>query len=622
MNTLITERKSDLAFEAGAEPAKTRFRMSERSAIISAFSVFAVLLGLSVLGSVAVKSANDQQAMASFESRKLEVTKSLNERLATYTQVLRGGLGLFAASTAVDRGEWKAYVEALELNKRYPGIQGVGYAELIQPANMPAYLASVRADGFPNFKVRPDGARELYSSITYLEPFDARNRQAFGYDMYSQVTRRTAMDRARDTGDVAISGKVTLVQETTTDVQAGFLIYLPFYGKGLAPSSISERQALIKGFVYSPFRMGDLMSGVLGESLRDIDLHIYDGAELGSEALMYALTLGKVAVDARYSAKIPFEFGGHKWILHVSSQPSFAVEHSIADPAVVLIACLIISILVFGILLTFAMTRRRAEKLAKEKTRSLEERTEELARSNQELERFAYAASHDLRSPLRAISSLTGWLEDDLQPVLTDDSREHLALMKNRVGRMEALLTGLLQYSRIGRGDDDVQLLNGCSIAVDVLDLIDVPAGFTIEVSPDLPDFHGDKAPVTHVLQNLVDNAIKHHDLAEGKIWITGADLGDKVSFTVTDDGAGIPKEYHARVFGMFQTLRRRDEVEGSGLGLAMVKRYVERNGGYITLDSTNGARGAAFQFTWIKAQPMAAARTAPAAQEKLQEAA
>lgn len=622
MNTLITERKSDLVSDVSAEPAKTRFRMSERSAIIAAFSVFAVLLGLSVLGSVAVKSANERQATASFESRKLEVAKSLNERLATYTQVLRGGLGLFAASTAVDRDEWKNYVEALELNKRYPGIQGVGYAELIQPADMPAYLDSVRADGFPDFTVRPDGARELYSSITFLEPFDARNRQAFGYDMYSQVTRRTAMDRARDTGDVAISGKVTLVQEITTDVQAGFLIYLPFYGEGLAPSSISDRQALIKGFVYSPFRMGDLMQGVLGESLRDVDLRIFDGQVVGPEALMYALTPGKVAIEADHSTKIPFEFGGHSWTLQVSSQPNFAVEHSIADPAVVLVACLIISVLVFGILMTFAMTRRRAQEIAKEKTRSLEERTEELARSNQELERFAYAASHDLRSPLRAISSLTGWLEDDLQPVLTDDSREHLALMKNRVGRMEALLNGLLQYSRIGRGDGDVQLLNGCSLAVDVLDLIDVPAGFTIEVSPDLPDFHGDKAPVTHVLQNLVDNAIKHHDRADGRIWITGADMDNKVSFTVTDNGPGIPEEYHERIFGMFQTLRRRDEIEGSGLGLAMVKRYVERNGGDITLDSTNGARGAAFQFTWVKEQPMVAARTAPVAQEKLQEAA
>jgi signal transduction histidine kinase len=508
------------------------------------------------------------------------------------------------------------------LNKRYPGIQGVGYAELIQPADMPAYLESVRADGFPDFTVRPDGARGLYSSITYLEPFDARNRQAFGYNMYFQVTRRTAMDRARDTGDVAISGKVTLVQESTIDVQAGFLIYLPFYGEGLAPSSISKRQALIKGFVYSPFRMGDLVGGVLGESLHDVDLRIYDDEIVGPEGLMYELAPGKVAIDADHSTKIPFEFGGHSWTLQVSSQPNFAVGHSIADPAIVLVACLIISVLVFGILMTFAMTRRRAQEIAKEKTRSLEERTEELARSNQELEWFAYAASHDLRSPLRAISSLTGWLEDDLQPVLTDDSREHLALIKNRVGRMEALLTGLLQYSRIGRGDGDVQLLIGCSLAVDVLDLIDVLADFTIEVSPDLPDFRGDKAPVTHVLQNLVDNAIKHHDRTDGRIWITGADMDDKVSFTVTDDGPGIPEEYHERIFGMFQTLRRRDEVEGSGLGLAMVKRYIERNGGDITLDSTDGARGAAFQFTRIKAKPMAAARKAPVRQEKLQEAA
>ena len=284
--------------------------------------------------------------------------------------------------------------------------------------------------------------------------------------------------------------------------------------------------------------------------------------------------------------------------------------HSIADPLIFLVVCLVISFLVVGILLAFAMTRRRAQEIAKEKTKSLEERTEELARSNQELERFAYAALHDLRSPPRAISSLTGWLEDDLPPVLTEESREHLALMKNREGRMEALLTGLLQYSRIGRGNGDVQLINGCSLAVDVLDVIDVPAGFTIEVSPDLPDFHGDKAPVTHVLQNLVDNAIKHHDRKDGKIWITGADSGEKVSFTVTDDGPGIAEEYHERIFSMFQTLRRRDEVEGSGLGPAMVKRYVEHNGGDIMLDSTNGASGAEFQFTRFKAQGIAAART------------
>jgi signal transduction histidine kinase len=622
MNTLITERKADVAPGGDASAGNRRARMSERSAIAVAFGAFTVLLGLSVLGFVAVQSANDRQAGAAFESRKQEVVKSLEDRLATYTQVLRGGLGLFAASTAVDRGEWKAYVDALELNKRYPGIQGVGYAEFVKPSDMPAYLETVCADGFPNFTVRPEGERPLYSSITYLEPFDARNIQAFGYDMYSQVTRRTAMDRARDSGDVAISGKLTLVQEITTNVQAGFLIYLPFYGEGQSPNTVLERRALIKGFVYSPFRMGDLMAGVLGESLHDVDLRIYDGEAVGAEALMYALTPGKEATQAEYASDIPFQFGGHIWTLRVSSQSSFAEAHSLADPLIVLMVCLIISFLVFSILMAFAMTRRRAQQIAKEKTQSLEERTEELARSNQELERFAYAASHDLRSPLRAISSLTGWLEDDLQPVLTDDSREHLALMKNRVGRMEALLTGLLQYSRIGRGDDNVHMVNGCALAVDVLDIVEVPPEFTIDISPDLPDFYGDKAPVTHVLQNLVDNAIKHHDRPDGKIWITGADLGDKVSFTVTDDGPGIPEEFHERVFGMFQTLHRRDEVEGSGLGLAMVKRYVERNGGDITLDSSNSARGAAFQFTWVKAETKGAALTAPRSEQQLQEAA
>ena len=141
MNTLITERKPHIDPAFGAGPAKRRALISERSAIASAFAVFICLLALSVSGYMAVQSASDRQATASFDSRKQEVVKALRDQLATYTQVLRGGLGLFAASTAVDRGEWKAYVDALEINKRYPGIQGVGYAEFVQPADMAAYLA-------------------------------------------------------------------------------------------------------------------------------------------------------------------------------------------------------------------------------------------------------------------------------------------------------------------------------------------------------------------------------------------------------------------------------------------------------------------------------------------------
>lgn len=621
MNTLITDVRPP---EAGPPVAS---RITERSLMVAGFCVFAILLGLSALIYTQLKAANVGQAERAFDSRKTEVVTALEQRLTAYSQVLRGGLGLFAGSESVSRQEWKTYVAALEIERRYPGIQGIGYAEFVTPQNLAAYEQAIQDEGHPGFGVRPAGARQLYSSITFLEPFDQRNKQAFGYDMYSQATRSAAMDRARDSGGIAISGKVTLVQEITTDVQAGFLIYLPFYGVGVVPDSMTERRDSIKGFVYSPLRMGDLMHGVLGASLNDVSLQIFDddrakGAVGDPAKLMFVGDKHPSQLEAGFVDTILFQFGGHIWTLEIAAQPWFVASHSLADPAVAFIICLVVSLLVFGIMLGYATTQRRAQAIAREMTESLEERGKELARSNQELERFAYAASHDLRSPLRAISSLTGWLESDLDPVLTEDSREHLVLMRSRISRMEALLSGLLEYSRIGEDGGQVQLVDGRTIARDLIDTLDIPAGFTINAAPDLPSFYGHRAPIAHVLQNLVDNAIKHHDRPDGTVWITGADVGDFVHFTVTDDGPGVPEAYHARIFEMFQTLKRRDEVEGSGLGLAMVKRYIERNGGVITVDSTDGNLGSAFKFTWRKALAPDMPRLAPKAGSTLQEAA
>ncbi|CAN0596197.1 unnamed protein product, partial [Laminaria digitata] len=172
------------------------------------------------------------------------------------TEVLRGGLGLLNASVHVSREEWRLYVDTLSVESVWPGIQGIGYAEFVRPENRTAYEQAIRDEGFADFVIRPPGAREIYSSITYLEPFDERNRQAFGFDMYQQETRRTAMNLARDTGKVAVSGRVTLVQEISDDVQAGFLMYLPYFESGQTRQDVSTRQSSIVGFVYSPFRMG------------------------------------------------------------------------------------------------------------------------------------------------------------------------------------------------------------------------------------------------------------------------------------------------------------------------------------------------------------------------------
>ena len=232
--------------------------------------------------------------------------------------------------------------------------------------------------------------------------------------------------------------------------------------------------------------------------------------------------------------------------------------------------------------------------------RRLAEQTRDLRRSNEELEQFAYVASHDLKAPLRGIENLVSWIEEDLESSLTGDVRTNMDLLKSRVRRLESLLDDLLAYSRAGRSDLAADEVDTRTLVADLAALVSPPEGFRILGSPTLPTLQAARAPLTQVLQNLISNAIKHHDRpSDGGVWVDARVASDMMEFTVADDGAGIPEQFRERVFGMFQTLRPRDEVEGSGMGLAIVKKLVERQGGRIWLADRPEGRGLSVHFTW-----------------------
>jgi PAS domain S-box-containing protein len=224
---------------------------------------------------------------------------------------------------------------------------------------------------------------------------------------------------------------------------------------------------------------------------------------------------------------------------------------------------------------------------------------QELRRQNEELEQFAYVASHDLKAPMRGIENLVTWIEQDLMGVLTEDTRANMELLKNRVKRLESLLDDLLAYSRAGREDMVAERVDTGALVAELAGLVSPPEGFEIVGRPNLPVLHTPRAALTQALQNLLSNAIKHHDHpASGHVWVDARQEGSMIEFFVTDDGPGIPEPFRSRVFGMFQTLRPRDDVEGSGMGLAIVKKLVERQGGKVWL--TEGEqRGLAVHFTW-----------------------
>lgn len=256
---------------------------------------------------------------------------------------------------------------------------------------------------------------------------------------------------------------------------------------------------------------------------------------------------------------------------------------------------------------TEILERRRAEQALQYLNMTLEHRVErrsaESERRARDLEQFAYVASHDLKAPLRGIANLSEWLKEDLKDCLTPETQEQLDLLRDRVARMHALIEGLLAYSRIGRVAGNLEDVAVGELVATLVDSLDPPRGFRVEIAPDLPVLHTDRLHLSQVFSNLIANAIRHHDRDRGRVRVAGQDLGEFWLFSVDDDGPGIPPEFRDKVFLMFQTLVVKDYGANTGIGLALVKKLVEEHGGSIHLeDSTlkkKNRKGCRFVFTW-----------------------
>ncbi len=228
----------------------------------------------------------------------------------------------------------------------------------------------------------------------------------------------------------------------------------------------------------------------------------------------------------------------------------------------------------------------------------IQRRQHDLERSNRDLDQFAYVASHDLKAPLRAIASLSSWIEEDIEDLLSAESREHLDLLRRRVQRMDNLIDGILEYSRAGRLGHEGERVDVRQLLEEVIELQAPPRGFTIAITSEMPVFTVRRLRLEQVFANLINNAIKYHHRAAGRIEIRARRQDGFFEFEVADDGPGIAPQHHEKVFMMFQTLQPRDQVESTGLGLSLVKKLVEEEGGEIHLESDLGA-GSRFRFTW-----------------------
>lgn len=227
-----------------------------------------------------------------------------------------------------------------------------------------------------------------------------------------------------------------------------------------------------------------------------------------------------------------------------------------------------------------------------------------LALSNSDLEQFSYVASHDLKAPLRGIANLSSWIEDDLGSAVTEEARKQFALLRGRVQRLEALINGIAEYSRAGRESGQVERVDVETMLKEVCDLAAPNAQVKIVVATAMPKLWTSPTPLQQIFSNLISNAMKHATPHQGCITIRSDNDSGLWRFSVSDNGPGIDPAFHKRIFELFQTLDSKDRVEGSGIGLALVKKLVERYGGSVMVKSALG-EGATFSFTWPEVSPM-----------------
>jgi light-regulated signal transduction histidine kinase (bacteriophytochrome) len=234
--------------------------------------------------------------------------------------------------------------------------------------------------------------------------------------------------------------------------------------------------------------------------------------------------------------------------------------------------------------------------------REREEQRLELMRSNADLEEFAYLASHDLKAPLRGIANLAQWISEDTAVTANPETAENLRLLHNRVTRLQMLLDGLLAYSRVGRTHAAAEEVDIAVLVDDIVAMLAPPPGFVVACEGEMSVIRTHRVPIRVVLENLIGNALKHHDRTEGRVTVAMRRLHGMVEFRVGDDGPGISSWFHDRIFMIFETLASREDTVSSGIGLAIVKKKVAGHGGRIRVESAPPARGSTFIFTWQEA--------------------
>jgi len=561
---------------------------------VAAVFVAVCLLALASAAALATSRAIERREANLLAERARQAAEAVDRRTDHYVEKLTSTRGLFSAAPdgiPLPR-EYNAFLRSQEISRRIPELQTVSFIQHVPGGQRRAVLKRLRREtatsGLPYPSIRgfdPPGARERYSVITYVYPVP-RNRAAVGVDLHADPVRRGAIERARDRAGPAAPAPVRLVQDPG---ELSLVLYLPIYAGPDQTPNPPDRARRFVGVIGTGIRLSELTRRIAAEP--DDDVRIYDLGYEGGRTLRRLIrsTNPRNEGNENLSRDLPLRTAGRRWVLTYSSADPLVNDLERAVPILIAILGALVSLLAGAVVASATSDRRKA--LA-----DLEKSRNELARSNQELERFAFLASHDLQQPLRTVSGFLELLMRQQGDRLDDRGRQYVDMALRGTRQMASLITALLTYSRVARDDtplEPVALDEAWDAAVAQLQAMIEEADAEV-TRGELPVVDGDRGQMTQLFANLISNAVRYRSEAAPTVRAEARRADGEWQVAVQDNGIGIDPRDQERIFEMFRRLHADDDIEGTGVGLALVKRIAERSGGDVDVESAPG-RGSRF---------------------------
>ena len=529
------------------------------------------------------KSEQNVRWKLKFDREVEQVIELVRERMKKYEVALWSGVGLMDSEDGhVEFDQWKVFAQSIQIEDKYPGINGFGVIHRVQEQDSADYLSEQRAQR-ADFQIHPELLGDLQLPITYVIPVQG-NELAVGLDMVHEQNRYQAACKARDTGASQITGPITLVQDNSDT--PGFLFFAPFYDGGHY-DSIKNRNEHFMGLVYAPFIVSKLMHGALSKEKRHVGIRLLDE----HDTLYDEHTPAEADFDSEplFTRNANIELFGRTWTFDIWSTKSFRTATYDSHPLKILLGSILIDLMLLLLFLSLSHSAQRAVQLALT-TEELKSKADELERSNKDLEQFAFIASHDLQEPLRKVSAFCELLREEYGEKLGEEGNQYANFAIDGANRMRALVQDLLTYSKIGSvqvSNIKIEADEAFRLAAAEVETSIVEAGATVTAGK-LPSVFASKRELCQLFQNLISNSLKYRTEETPQVYISALRLKHHWKFSVSDNGIGIAPKYRKRVFGIFKRLHNQKQFPGKGIGLAICKRIVNRLNGEIWIEPSS----------------------------------